>query len=242
MAPKGKSDKKGAAKSMPKPPPIQVVFPPLSEKVELECTTVMEDQIFIVEDFFSPQECKEFVKFIDSLPLELTPPKKKGEADRVNHRFSVASPSFAQSLHALLTPHLPSFPYPSSVHPKRRISQPDGEPRHPHSFNSNIRVYKYTQGQYFGPHYDDSVKDSVTGDTSEWTLLVYLTGEEDGVEGGETLFHNEQRGKPKEIITPPLKRGSALLHRHGFECMLHEGSPVLKGTKYVLRSDLMFTR
>lgn len=29
--------------------------------------------------------------------------------------------------------------------------------------------------------------------------------------------------------------------RHGQECMLHEGSTVKKGTKYVLRSDLMFS-
>jgi len=80
----------------------------------------------------------------------------------------------------------------------------------------------------------------MTGAKSEWTLLIYLTGAEDGVEGGETLFYKEERGKPREVITPPLKRGTALLHRHGQECMLHEGSPVKKGTKYVLRSDLMF--
>jgi len=33
-------------------------------------------------------------------------------------------------------------------------------------------------------HYDDSVRDPVTGAISEWTLLIYLTGAEDGVEGG----------------------------------------------------------
>lgn len=65
-------------------------------------------------------------------------------------RFSVTSLDFAQKLHALLTPHLPSFPYPTSIHPKRRVVLPEGTPRHPHSFNSNIRVYKYTEGQYFG--------------------------------------------------------------------------------------------
>ncbi|TEB36156.1 hypothetical protein FA13DRAFT_1727721 [Coprinellus micaceus] len=247
MAPKGKSkgDKKGAAASTIAPTtkaPPTVIFPTLAEKIELECTVVMEDQILIIDDLFSPQECKEYVKFIDNLPLELTPPPKKDEATRVNHRFSITSLDFSQKLHSLLSPHLPSFPYPSSVHPKRRAALAEGSPRHPHSFNSNIRIYKYTKGQYFGPHYDDSVKDALTGDTSEWTLLIYLTGEEDGVQGGETLFHQDQRGKPRETITPPLKRGSALLHRHGFECMLHEGSPVLKGTKYVLRSDLMFTR
>ncbi len=60
----------------------------------------------------------------------------------------------------------------------------------------------------------------------------------------------------------PLTRGTALLHRsvlteirlvavvigadvslrHGNECLLHEGSPVRSGTKYILRSDIMFIK
>jgi len=214
----------------------QVIFPEIPLKEGLECTTILEDQILVIDDLFSPSECKAFVKIIDALPLELTPPKKRGEAERVNQRFSVNSVDFAQSLHALLSPHLPSFPFPTSV---RRPPILDG-PRKPDSCNSNIRVYKYAPLQYFGPHYDDSVCDLVTGVKSEWTLLIYLTGVEDGVEGGETLFYKEVKGKPREVIKPTLKRGTALLHRHGQECMLHEGSPVQKGTKYVLRSDLMF--
>lgn len=101
-------------------------------------------------------------------------------------------------------------------------------------------MYKYTPSQHFGPHYDDSVKDAATGAISEWTLLIYLTGIEDGVKGGETVFYKDQKGTPSEAIVAPLTRGTALLHRHGYECLLHEGSLVQKGTKYVLRSDLMF--
>ncbi|KAG6898252.1 hypothetical protein C0992_002266 [Termitomyces sp. T32_za158] len=190
-------------------------------------------------EFFSPAECKAFVKFIDELPLELTPPKKRGEAERLNYRFSLTSVPFAQRLHALLTPHLPSFPYPTSM---KRTRKEDDPPRLPHSFNSNIRMYKYTPEQHFGKHYDDSVRDPISGAKSEWTLLIYLTGVEDGVEGGETLFYKDERGKPQEVITAPLTRGTALLHRHGQECMLHEGSKVIKGNKYVLRSDLMFIK
>lgn len=37
-------------------------------------------------------------------------------------------------------------------------------------------------------HYDDSVRDAVTGHRSEWTLLVYLSGVEDGVAGGEVFI------------------------------------------------------
>jgi hypothetical protein len=36
------------------------------------------------QNVLDAEECKRFTKFIDTLPLELTPPKKRGEADRVN--------------------------------------------------------------------------------------------------------------------------------------------------------------
>ncbi|KAI0647215.1 hypothetical protein C8Q79DRAFT_908391 [Trametes meyenii] len=232
--------KKARATLLPVAPPADkptVRFPDVSSKVELECRALIEDQILLIDDFFSPEECKTYVKFIDSLPLELTPPKKRGEAERVNHRMSITSVEFARRLYAVISPHLPEFPYPAWA--KRPVG---ATARAPHSLNSNIRLYKYTQGQYFGPHYDDWVRDGKTGAKSEWTLLIYLTGTQDGVEGGETIFYRDLRGKPKETIVPPLTRGTALLHRHGQDCLLHEGSPVTRGAKYVLRSDLMFMK
>ncbi|KAI0831478.1 hypothetical protein BC628DRAFT_1415971 [Trametes gibbosa] len=221
-----------------KPPSVK--FPEVSPKEGLECRPVLEDQILLIDNVFSPEECKAYVKFIDSLPLELTPPKKRGEADRVNQRMSIPAIDFAQRLHRVLAPHLPEFPYPTWG--KRPAGAGPDARRAAHSLNSNIRVYKYVQGQYFGPHYDDSVRDPETGAKSEWTLLIYLTGSQDGIEGGETIFYRDQKGKPMESIVPPLTRGTALLHRHGQDCLLHEGSPVTKGSKYVLRSDLMFMK
>lgn len=199
---------------------------------------LLEDQVLLIDNIFSVEECKKLVKFIDNLPLELTPPKKRGEADRVNYRISIPSPSFASNLFTILSPHLPEFPYPASV--KRPTST---HRRRAHSLNSNIRLYKYTPSQHFGPHYDDSVADSYNGAKSEWTLLIYLTGIEDGVKGGETVFYTGHGGagaKEKGVVRAPLVRGSALLHRHGHECLLHEGSRVEVGEKYILRSDVMF--
>ncbi|KAH7889467.1 hypothetical protein F5I97DRAFT_1934365 [Phlebopus sp. FC_14] len=214
-------------------------FPNISHKEYLDRRIVLEDQIIVIDDFLSAEECKRFVKFIDELPLELTPSKKKGEAERLNYRFSVTSLSFAQELHGLLLPHLPSFPRPLPLR-RRNREDDNSQPRLPHSCNSNIRMYKYTPSQHFGPHYDDSVKEASTGAKSEWTLLVYLTGAQDGVEGGETMFYKDEKGQRRETIAVPLTRGTALLHRHGNECLLHEGSLVREGTKYILRSDLMF--
>jgi len=39
-----------------------------------------------------------------------------------------------------------------------------------------------------------------------------------------------------------LETGMALLHRHGNQCMLHEGREVLEGEKWVIRSDLCVRR
>jgi hypothetical protein len=93
-------------------------------------------------------------------------------------RYSIKSTPFAESLFTILQPHLPEFPFPASQR-KGSLTRPA------HSFNSNIRLYKYLPGHRFGQHYDDSVTDVNTGAVSEWTLLIYLTGEEDGVRGGE---------------------------------------------------------
>lgn len=108
-------------------------------------------------------------------------------------RISIQSPTFAAALWTALEPYVSSIPsFQTHLSP----------PAKPHSFNPNIRLYRYGEGegpttgcsrrsfglyvgQYFGAHYDDSTKDAKTKAWSEWTLLVYLTGVEDGVEGGE---------------------------------------------------------
>ena len=68
------------------------------------------------------------------------------------------------------------------------MKRPDSNARAAHSLNSNIRLYKYTPSQHFNPHYDDSTRDAKTGAVSEWTLLIYLTGVEDSVQGGEVCM------------------------------------------------------
>jgi len=85
-----------------------------------------------------------------------------------------------------------------------------------------------------------------------YTLLVYLTGAADGMIGGETVFYadapyvpltkkqmKERAGLMPQVIEVAPERGMALLHRHGDECLLHEGKEVKQGVKWVIRSDLV---
>lgn len=116
MAKKIKQNSKISATNV-SPAPV-VVFPELSSKTNLECRALLEDQIllvdvrfvirchsqysFIMQDFLTPAECKSFVKFIDDLPLELTPPKKRGEADRFNRKSGLHSRFYQVSIHDIV--------------------------------------------------------------------------------------------------------------------------------------------
>lgn len=82
-----------------------------------------------------------------------------------------------------------------------------------------IELTRVQPGQAFAPHYDDSVVDSL-GRRTRWTLLLYITGVEGGLEGGETIFHLDDGKRKGESVKSMPCRGQLLLHRHGDACML----------------------
>ena len=45
-----------------------------------------------------------------------------------------------------------------------------------------------------------------------------------------------------EPIVVDLEVGMALLHKHGQDCLLHEGKTVRMGEKWIIRSDLCVKR
>ena len=96
--------------------------------------------------------------------------------------------------------------------------------------NERFRFYRYDVGQRFAPH-TDGYFERTNGERSHFTFMVYLN---DGFEGGATAFHHS---KPSLRVTPV--RGMALVFYHR---QLHEGMPVVKGRKYVLRTDVMYRR
>lgn len=90
--------------------------------------------------------------------------------------------------------------------------------------NELFRFYKYEPGQEFKRHKDQSfIRNEV--EASYYTFMIYLN---EGYTGGETTF-NEHTIQPKQ--------GTALIFLHELE---HEGTPVKTGTKYVLRTDIMY--
>lgn len=87
----------------------------------------------------------------------------------------------------------------------------------------DLRFYKYSPGQRFKMHKDGPWMEG--GLTSRLTFLVYLN---ENFIGGETDF--------RDFKIPP-RTGRALLFVHD---TWHEGATVERGSKYVLRSDVLY--
>jgi predicted 2-oxoglutarate/Fe(II)-dependent dioxygenase YbiX len=91
-------------------------------------------------------------------------------------------------------------------------------------FNERFRFYRYRGAQFFKAHKDGSYERS-EAEASFLTILIYLN---DDFTGGHTDF-------AWESIKP--RAGSALVFPHR---QMHQGSAVESGTKYVLRTDIMY--
>jgi hypothetical protein len=92
--------------------------------------------------------------------------------------------------------------------------------------NERFRFYRYGPGQRFAPHTDGCYR-RTNCEESVFTFMIFLNA---GTVGGATKFENVS-------VTP--QAGLALVFDH---YVLHEGTRVLEGQKYVLRSDVMYAR
>ncbi len=96
----------------------------------------------------------------------------------------------------------------------------------PLGLNELFRFYRYEPKQEFKRHRDESYVRN-ENEMSFFTFMIYLNN---GFKGGETIFNNNK-------ITPTT--GMALVFLHSLE---HAGNPIIEGTKYVLRTDIMYKK
>lgn len=174
--------------------------------------------IWVVENFFTPEECQEMIDFAEKLGFDEAPitigfgVESIRKDVRNNSRVMVDDEELASQLWQRTKEHLP-----------RVISQ-----RKAVGLNERLRFYRYDPGQKFRYHFDGSFR-RPTGEQSLLTFMIYLNEE---FVGGETTFLNLE----KTIVNPGT--GMMLAFKHE---ILHEGAEVISGRKYVLRSDVMFS-
>ncbi|KAL2870209.1 uncharacterized protein BJX67DRAFT_277284 [Aspergillus lucknowensis] len=135
-------------------------------------------------------------------------------------------------------------------------------------FNERLRCLKYVGGEYFRPHCDAHYTAPGTGDKSYFTIHLYLNGEGnqdleelecaerdsrmtvDAVGGTNLDLGGKLLGGATSFLPRPAenerharvfpKTGSVLVFQQNN--LLHSGDPVFRGTKYTLRTDVMYER
>ena len=178
--------------------------------------------IFFVHNFLSSEECQQLIQLTESLGYAQTNQKEtRFSAHRRNGRIQCFTAQVASQLFKRCR-HL----FPSG----KDAMQPVG-------LSSNFRFYKYQPGDRFGMHVDDSneVEEGITC----FTLLVYLN---QNLTGGSTKFYiGSNPKKARLVLEVQPEEGGALAHEHFPQCLLHEGSQVDVGIKYLMRTDVVFS-
>jgi hypothetical protein len=126
-----------------------------------------------------------------------------------------------------------------------------GQTRHLYSINPRWRFFRYEQDAVYRLHMDGSWPESRINDEGEYefdksgavtsylTFLIYLN---DDFTGGETRFYFPDvagAGLTARGVVP--RAGSVLVFpQANTAALIHEGSAVESGTKYVIRSDVLY--
>ncbi|KAF2758581.1 hypothetical protein EJ05DRAFT_464436 [Pseudovirgaria hyperparasitica] len=107
--------------------------------------------------------------------------------------------------------------------------------------NERMRFLKYVGGEFFRPHCDGTYETPDRKERSYYTLHLYLNDAmnaapgERPLQGGATVFHDYTMRERYEVVP---KVGRVLVFQH--RSLLHSGDDVVQGTKYTLRTDIMY--
>lgn len=124
--------------------------------------------------------------------------------------------------------------------------------------NARFRFYRYQKDDYFSPHSDGSWPGSaiICGELianaydDRWSQLTFLLFLSDDYTGGSTEFFidpnnaSQPASDPRHATIVKIKTpvGGVLCFPHGLHPLhcLHSSEPVACGTKYIIRSDVLF--
>ncbi|KAL4882467.1 hypothetical protein BJY04DRAFT_187132 [Aspergillus karnatakaensis] len=189
----------------------------------------------------TPTECKSIIAAGESVTfLPDAPLREDGDTSILAHNFYwIIDTLFHDTLWARISPYVPAAVNGRAVR----------------GINRRFRVYRYVPGAEYRCHIDGAwppsgisdegkyIYDSSPEDnrqSSMYTFLLYLNDE---FEGGETTFFMpaEREGVLNAYPVRPVM-GSVAIFPHGESngALLHEGTGVRKGAKYIIRTDVEY--
>ncbi|KAF5370923.1 hypothetical protein D9615_009813 [Tricholomella constricta] len=198
---------------------------------------------FIINDVFESAECRSLVNAAEKVGL-LPDEPVAGSATQLasvlaHNLIWLADTEFLAVLYSRIVAHLPQTVHGGAVK----------------GINARFRLYRYLPGALYRPHIDGAWPASALDETttppsyvydsdpavySRLTLLIYLN---DDFDGGCTTFFlpsSTQGVLEARPVTP--RAGTVCVFPHGAAkgSLLHEGSGVTRGAKYVIRTEVLY--
>lgn len=190
--------------------------PSVLERVDLEHFS----EAFCLYNVFSEDECAAILTKAEESGFGKTnfPQKYRG-----NLRLQNDDPQLAELLFERIRDQLPE-----TIEMDEEMWQITG-------LNTRFRNSKYYPGSVFQQHIDASFLRSLA-EASFFTVNIYMN---EGFEGGHTRFF--KNNEMKDDVTPTT--GMALIFRQPpGKNYQHDGERVLSGLKYLLRTDVMYSK
>ncbi|OUL23577.1 2OG-Fe(II) oxygenase [Nostoc sp. 106C] len=186
---------------------------------------LLGNEIFTLDNILSPQECAEYITLTENIgytdaPINTIRGFERRPDIRNNQRVILDDQERAFDLWQRMSNLIPNT-----------IGQWQAL-----GLNERFRFYRYDPGQRFALHHDGSYQ-RPNGEESLLTFMIYLN---EGFDGGETRFHLPRRYYEHLLtiaVVPVTGMSLCFVHE-----LVHEGTPVIQGRKYVLRSDVMYRR
>ncbi|KAI0048548.1 hypothetical protein FA95DRAFT_1034289 [Auriscalpium vulgare] len=215
----------------------------LANKVErLEVPNV--PGAFMLTNVLGVNECVELIKMAEGVGMVADQPIAGSAAGMVSilahNVIWLADTTFIDTFYARMVPLL-----------NPRVA--GGAVR---GINARFRIYRYRPGSIYRPHIDGAWPKSALGTSptgtptyiydsdptlySRYTLLIYLNDDFSG--GCTTYFTPSTSGTGLDAWPVRPVAGAALVFPHGATegSLLHEGSPVTDGAKYVIRTEVLY--
>jgi hypothetical protein len=186
-------------------------------------TTVVKDEIWIADNFFTPAECKKLIELSEKVgytEAAVNIGENKGYINknyRDSDRVMIDDTNLASYIFEKCKNHMP-------------IAYEGG---YLLETNERMRFLKYDHpGAKFKRHCDANFARNKS-EESLITLQVYLS---EDIKGGETTFFDPVFPSNKYSCVPKIGR-VLLFRQRGWE---HEGSILESGLKYTFRTELMY--
>ncbi|KAI1300388.1 hypothetical protein EDD11_006212 [Mortierella claussenii] len=188
---------------------------------------------FTLQNILTPQECQALIARSESVGYEIALVNMGSTGEGVHvpgyrdgQRCIIDDIPVAAELWKRIHHHVPQ------VYKKRPVV----------GMNERLRFLKYAPGDKFQPHMDGEYRRTDgSGHVTKLTVQFYLNQE---CEGGATSFLDEKsmwkvqdEGQEETKVAVSPQVGQALIFQHD---LVHEGSVVTSGVKYVIRSDILF--